>query len=122
MAPHVHLTGGYILLCSHSPHGSIHLDQSSRSLAISCSYSVDGRANNSSGFCSYQPERKSDAVGKASASAGIYTSTYSDGIVEAPSHATDEKIGVLLLNLGGPETLNDVQPFLFNLFADPVRP
>ncbi|CAN6906040.1 unnamed protein product [Brassica oleracea] len=31
----------------------------------------------------------------------------------------DEKIGVLLLNLGGPETLDDVQPFLFNLFADP---
>ncbi|GMH10483.1 hypothetical protein Nepgr_012324 [Nepenthes gracilis] len=31
----------------------------------------------------------------------------------------DEKVGVLLLNLGGPETLEDVQPFLFNLFADP---
>jgi protoporphyrin/coproporphyrin ferrochelatase len=30
-----------------------------------------------------------------------------------------EKIGVLLLNLGGPETLEDVQPFLYNLFADP---
>ena len=30
-------------------------------------------------------------------------------------------VGVLLLNLGGPETLEDVQPFLFNLFADPVR-
>lgn len=29
-----------------------------------------------------------------------------------------EKIGVLLLNLGGPETLDDVQPFLFNLFND----
>jgi protoporphyrin/coproporphyrin ferrochelatase len=26
---------------------------------------------------------------------------------------------VLLLNLGGPETLEDVQPFLYNLFADP---
>ncbi|KAH6755014.1 ferrochelatase 2 [Perilla frutescens var. hirtella] len=33
----------------------------------------------------------------------------------------NEKIGVLLLNLGGPETLDDVQPFLFNLFADPPR-
>ncbi|OMP10225.1 Ferrochelatase [Corchorus olitorius] len=33
----------------------------------------------------------------------------------------EEKIGVLLLNLGGPETLEDVQPFLFNLFADPVE-
>lgn len=32
---------------------------------------------------------------------------------------TTDKIGVLLLNLGGPETLQDVQPFLYNLFADP---
>lgn len=31
----------------------------------------------------------------------------------------EEKVGVLLLNLGGPETLDDVQPFLYNLFADP---
>eukprot|EP00958_Prasinococcus_capsulatus_P004223 scaffold389_cov382-Prasinococcus_capsulatus_cf.AAC.33 len=30
-----------------------------------------------------------------------------------------EVVGVLLLNLGGPETLNDVRPFLYNLFADP---
>lgn len=26
---------------------------------------------------------------------------------------------MLLLNLGGPDTLDDVQPFLYNLFADP---
>ncbi|MEN9246014.1 MAG: ferrochelatase [Thermostichales cyanobacterium SRBZ-1_bins_19] len=30
-----------------------------------------------------------------------------------------EKQGVLLLNLGGPDTLADVRPFLYNLFADP---
>ncbi|GFR50422.1 hypothetical protein Agub_g12641 [Astrephomene gubernaculifera] len=30
-----------------------------------------------------------------------------------------DKVGVLLLNLGGPETLSDVKPFLYNLFADP---
>lgn len=29
------------------------------------------------------------------------------------------KIGVLLLNLGGPDRLEDVRPFLFNLFSDP---
>ncbi|MEM6447103.1 MAG: ferrochelatase [Cyanobacteria bacterium P01_D01_bin.123] len=29
------------------------------------------------------------------------------------------KTGILLLNLGGPETQADVKPFLFNLFADP---
>ncbi|MDX2255011.1 MAG: ferrochelatase [Pseudanabaenaceae cyanobacterium bins.39] len=29
------------------------------------------------------------------------------------------KLGVLLLNLGGPDKLEDVRPFLYNLFADP---
>ncbi|HXG63665.1 MAG TPA: ferrochelatase [Blastocatellia bacterium] len=31
----------------------------------------------------------------------------------------NERIGVLLFNLGGPETLDDVRPFLYNLFSDP---
>lgn len=29
------------------------------------------------------------------------------------------KLGILLFNLGGPETQADVRPFLFNLFSDP---
>jgi len=33
--------------------------------------------------------------------------------------AKNRRIGVLLFNLGGPERLEDVRPFLFNLFADP---
>ena len=34
------------------------------------------------------------------------------------------RVGVLLLNLGGPERIQDVGPFLYNLFADPeiIRP
>lgn len=32
---------------------------------------------------------------------------------------TNERTGVVLFNLGGPETLDDVRPFLFNLFSDP---
>src|ERR1051325_8395033 len=36
-----------------------------------------------------------------------------------PSESSDQRIGILLFNLGGPETLDDVRPFLFNLFADP---
>ncbi len=32
---------------------------------------------------------------------------------------SEERVGVLLFNLGGPDTLEDVRPFLFNLFADP---
>jgi ferrochelatase len=31
----------------------------------------------------------------------------------------EPRIGVLLLNFGGPETLDDVKPFLYHLFADP---
>src|SRR6185295_4790785 len=31
----------------------------------------------------------------------------------------NNRIGVLLFNLGGPEKLEDVKPFLFNLFSDP---
>ncbi|CAK8568421.1 unnamed protein product [Lathyrus sativus] len=48
----------------------------------------------------------------------VDASTY-NGVALESSHTAEEKVGVLLLNLGGPETLDDVQPFLFNLFADP---
>ena len=50
----------------------------------------------------------------------VDASTYNEITVQSPTHTAEEKVGVLLLNLGGPETLDDVQPFLFNLFADPV--
>jgi ferrochelatase len=36
-----------------------------------------------------------------------------------PLEAEESKVGVLLLNLGGPETGDDVEGFLYNLFADP---
>lgn len=57
-------------------------------------------------------------VGKVFSSAG--SCTYPGSSIESHAHVAEEKIGVLLLNLGGPDTLQDVQPFLFNLFADPV--
>ncbi|MDQ3633747.1 MAG: ferrochelatase [Acidobacteriota bacterium] len=31
----------------------------------------------------------------------------------------EEKIGIVLLNLGGPDSLEAVEPFLYNLFCDP---
>ncbi|WJX34782.1 hypothetical protein P8452_22859 [Trifolium repens] len=49
----------------------------------------------------------------------LVTPTAQDVSDTSSTLTTDDKIGVLLLNLGGPETLEDVQPFLFNLFADP---
>ena len=32
-----------------------------------------------------------------------------------------ERVGVVLLTRGGPETLNDVEPFLYNCYMDPTR-
>lgn len=48
----------------------------------------------------------------------MFLNTKSDSVFKL-SKFEEEKVGVLLLNLGGPETLDDVQPFLYNLFADP---
>jgi protoporphyrin/coproporphyrin ferrochelatase len=31
-----------------------------------------------------------------------------------------DRVGVVLLNLGGPDTIGDVEPFLYNLFMDPA--
>ncbi|KAK2662373.1 hypothetical protein Ddye_000947 [Dipteronia dyeriana] len=63
--------------------------------------------------------QKRNGVGKAFCAVGL--GLYGENVFEhqSHSHATEDKVGVLLLNLGGPDTLNDVQPFLFNLFADP---
>lgn len=106
--------------CSHSSYGSLRLDKSSaRLLAISASYLVDSMSSNGSGFHSYQTEQKYNGVGRTFCSTGAYPSTFNEDLVQAPSHVAEEKIGVLLLNLGGPDTLDDVQPFLYNLFADP---
>mmetsp|Transcript_25545 Transcript_25545/g.48324 ORF Transcript_25545/g.48324 Transcript_25545/m.48324 type:complete len:503 (+) Transcript_25545:403-1911(+) len=41
------------------------------------------------------------------------------GVTVGDVSVATERVGVLLLNLGGPETLDDVRPFLYNLFADP---
>lgn len=64
------------------------------------------------------PSGRRNLGGRASYS--VETGAYDVAALQPPTHIAEEKVGVLLLNLGGPETLNDVQPFLFNLFADPV--
>ncbi|KAK6937018.1 Ferrochelatase [Dillenia turbinata] len=64
---------------------------------------------------SFSPKQQLD---KYSLPLGVLLTSEAKDISTSPLIG-DEKIGVLLLNLGGPETLEDVQPFLFNLFADP---
>uniref|UniRef100_A0A1J3HZK1 Ferrochelatase n=1 Tax=Noccaea caerulescens TaxID=107243 RepID=A0A1J3HZK1_NOCCA len=87
------------------------------------------RCESSSGFNKPKPEGsiaithrgssfKTNVFEQARSVAGD-SSSYDDTTAKTRSHVAEDKIGVLLLNLGGPETLNDVQPFLYNLFADP---
>jgi len=49
----------------------------------------------------------------------LYTSS-SSNLTKTNGSATLQsgKNGVILLNMGGPDTLNDVRPFLYNLFSD----
>lgn len=75
-------------------------------------------ANGSSCFANTSPVKQRNLRVRSS-SANVVTTV--DDAKGVSSSVAEEKIGVLLLNLGGPETLDDVQPFLFNLFADPVR-
>ncbi|KAG2634217.1 ferrochelatase-1, chloroplastic-like [Panicum virgatum] len=75
-------------------------------------------ANGSSCLANTSPVlKKQQNLSVRSSSAHVVT-TFDDA-KGVSSSVVEEKIGVLLLNLGGPETLDDVQPFLFNLFADP---
>ncbi|XP_031488336.1 ferrochelatase-2, chloroplastic [Nymphaea colorata] len=92
---------------------------SSSSEKIDCrlSYDLTNQNEFSGGLYPLRPVQRRKLVGQTFCSAGVCTL---DGTTsEVYSQAAEERIGILLLNLGGPETLDDVQPFLFNLFADP---
>ena len=95
----------------------VHVDASvSSNVSRNCVVAKDssGWSGTSPSLYSKQPFNKFLLPLKA-----LVTSTSQDFPIA--SLIGEEKVGVLLLNLGGPETLEDVQPFLFNLFADPVR-
>ncbi|GAA0184264.1 lyase [Lithospermum erythrorhizon] len=85
--------------------------------AIQCTHSVDKCCNKTPLLSANHRLSKQNPVGKVFNSADVCT--FTETASKSPSHATEDKIGVLLLNLGGPDTLNDVQAFLYNLFADP---
>lgn len=54
-------------------------------------------------------------------SSGLVNTAVEDPTIlkDAPATMKMPKVGVLLLNLGGPENQDDVEGFLYNLFADP---
>ncbi|GAV67914.1 Ferrochelatase domain-containing protein [Cephalotus follicularis] len=85
--------------------------------SMSSTNSTDKRTNSLGGSYLPSPLQKRNSSGQVFCSVGVCT--YADSVMDSHSHAKEDKVGVLLLNLGGPETLHDVQPFLFNLFADP---
>uniref|UniRef100_A0A0D6QTR4 Ferrochelatase n=1 Tax=Araucaria cunninghamii TaxID=56994 RepID=A0A0D6QTR4_ARACU len=64
----------------------------------------------------YGPIKKTEPVEHFSPRALVFEENIE---VVGDADVEQEKVGVLLLNLGGPDTLKDVQPFLYNLFADP---
>ncbi|XP_023546547.1 ferrochelatase-2, chloroplastic isoform X1 [Cucurbita pepo subsp. pepo] len=88
----------------------------SQGLVVSCSSSNSHR-DVMQGFHLSGPSEKRSRLGQAFCS--VESFTYGEYALESRSQAAEEKVGVLLLNLGGPDTLDDVQPFLYNLFADP---
>ncbi|KAJ6745696.1 FERROCHELATASE-1 CHLOROPLASTIC/MITOCHONDRIAL [Salix koriyanagi] len=89
-------------------------------LVVSSSNSANKGMAASGGSYLSGPVLKRNPVGQAFFAASVVgVGPYCEGFVDSHLHVTEEKVGVLLLNLGGPETLNDVQPFLYNLFADP---
>ncbi|XP_009784151.1 ferrochelatase-2, chloroplastic [Nicotiana sylvestris] len=100
----------------HVSHGGREMNPTEQELSLVLS-SENKKSSVFGGLSLHRPVHKRDPVGKMFCSVGVYT--YPGSIAESPSQTTEEKIGVLLLNLGGPDTLHDVQPFLFNLFADP---
>lgn len=97
--------------------GNLQVRDRSTGLVVSCS-SSNGDRDVIQGLHLSGPIEKKSRLGQACCSVGTFT--VGEFALESQSQAVDDKVGVLLLNLGGPETLDDVQPFLYNLFADPV--
>jgi Ferrochelatase len=60
-----------------------------------------------------------DSAGKTVAAAATAVAAGSPLPALVSPFEQTAKVGVLLLNLGGPERAEDVAPFLYNLFADP---
>lgn len=71
---------------------------------------------------SFSSVRRAYIEGPASASRVYYSDPHSvekSATMISSTAVKPLKVGVLLLNLGGPETNSDVEGFLYNLFADP---
>ncbi|KAK4850446.1 hypothetical protein QYF36_006838 [Acer negundo] len=88
---------------------------SSQALTFFSSNSTSKRTSVLGGSYVHCPVQKRNEVGKSFCAVGL--GIFGENVVEHQSHlhTTEDKVGVLILNLGGPEMLHDVLPFLFNL-------
>jgi len=68
---------------------------------------------------SLSPSRLSVSTAIDLESADFLEDDESNSSISSSSSSPTTSVGVLLLNLGGPETGDDVEGFLYNLFADP---
>ncbi|KAK6927305.1 Ferrochelatase [Dillenia turbinata] len=104
--------------CCHSSKSKEDVENlSTKAIIVSSSDSFDKRTSISGRSYLCGPHQKKKTLGQTFCSTGLCT--YGVAATGSDPQVAEEKVGVLLLNLGGPETLNDVQPFLYNLFADP---
>lgn len=106
----------YVKCSSHSSHNGPQGTDESLSLSVLSNPTTDVRKGNFAKSI-HMPVKKHN-LGRLNCSAEACT--HDANFLSISSSHAHERVGILLLNLGGPETLNDVQPFLFNLFADPV--
>lgn len=96
----------------------LHKCKKSFELVACPSYSCANKDGGLATACLNTPQKRRHLIGNTFSSAESYI--LDENLIGVPLNTAKERVGVLLLNLGGPETLQDVQPFLFNLFADPV--
>ncbi|KAF7126826.1 hypothetical protein RHSIM_Rhsim11G0045800 [Rhododendron simsii] len=108
-----HQIGKSMSTCCHSSKSS------GQEHTLFCSNPSDKQTGIVWGSSLYGPVQKRNLSGRSFCSLEVCTYPGLESESKSPAHAAEERVGVLLLNLGGPDTLNDVQPFLFNLFADP---
>ncbi|XP_072977712.1 ferrochelatase-1, chloroplastic [Typha angustifolia] len=109
--------GGHVVSTLRS--SEVYSNENNRSLDL-VAYPSNALGNAYDGFATSKlniSHKRQLLVGKAYSSAEAYV--FDEEVSGVTSSVAHEKVGVLLLNLGGPETLQDVQPFLYNLFADP---
>ncbi|CAL9197996.1 unnamed protein product [Musa hybrid cultivar] len=105
----------YVKCSSHSSHNGPQGTDESLSLSVLSNPTSDVSKGNFAKSI-HMPVKKHN-LGRLNCSAEACT--HDANFLSISSSHAQERVGILLLNLGGPETLNDVQPFLFNLFADP---